>query len=308
MLGPRHSVAAVATVADGSIAVAAIGAPLGAGFEIGSLSKGITGLLYADARDRGDVRPETTLGELLPLGSSSASGVTLQSLSTHSSGLPRLPRSAQPIQRTLRLWRDGTNPYGESLDELLRQVRTVQRASPAKPKYSNLGFELLGHAVARATRVSYQALLRERLTVPLGLESVYAPYEPDELRPSAVPGRNRRGRVVEPWTGEALAPAGGIRASIGDMGLLAHALLEGSAPGSAALDPAAQYSRGVQIGAGWITMVLRGRHIAWHNGGTGGFRSWMGIDRHAGTAVVVLSASAVSVDRHGFTLMQQLND
>lgn len=307
MLGRRHAVAAVATVREGRIAVAAVGAPVEADFEIGSVSKGITGMLYADALERSEVSRATTLGELLPLGQCAAARVTLQSLSTHSSGLPRLPRSAQPLRRTLRLWRHGTNPYGETLAELMEQVRDVRIASRAKPQYSNLGFELLGHAVASAAGMPYRELLRERITEPLTLESMYAPSSPSELRSTAVQGRSRRGRVVEPWTGEAIAPAGGIRSSIGDMGMLADALLQGVAPGVAALEPVADFWRSVRVGAGWITLGLRGHVITWHNGGTGGFRSWMGLDRQAGTAVVVLSATAVSVDRHGFRLLQEMN-
>jgi CubicO group peptidase (beta-lactamase class C family) len=69
-------------------------ARLDADFEIGSISKGVTGLLYAVTLERGEIGPSTTLGELLPLGDVPAAGVTLASVSTHHSGLPRLPASA----------------------------------------------------------------------------------------------------------------------------------------------------------------------------------------------------------------------
>ena len=54
----------------------AAGASLAADFEIGSVSKGITGLLYADALSRGELGPDTTLGERLPLGDCPAAGLT----------------------------------------------------------------------------------------------------------------------------------------------------------------------------------------------------------------------------------------
>ncbi|MBT2554602.1 serine hydrolase [Arthrobacter sp. ISL-5] len=176
-----------------------------------------------------------------------------------------------------------------------------------RPRYSNLGFELLGHAIASGAGMSFRDLLRNRLSVPLGLGSVYAPAAPDELGPRAVPGGAAGGRVMEPWTGEALAPAGGIRASITEMARLAQALLDGSAPGLAVLDPVANVAGpAARIGAAWVTLDVKGRAVTWHNGGTGGFRSWFGLDREAGAAVVVLSATAASVDRHGFRLLQQL--
>ncbi len=51
------------------------------------------------------------------------------------------------LKRTYAFWRHGRNPYGEDLAELLLQAQTV-RLKAARPRYSNLGFELLGHAVA----------------------------------------------------------------------------------------------------------------------------------------------------------------
>ena len=222
--------------------MASRGASLAADFEIGSVSKGITGLLYADALSRGELGPDTTLGERLPLAGCPAAGVTLVSLSRHSSGLPRLPRHARTLRRTLALLLQGTNPSGETLAELLDQARTVRlpdRVPAPRPRYSTFGFERLGHAVAAGAGLGFQDLLRERLAVPLGLSSVYAPAATAEVRPTAITGRSRSGRVMQPWTGEAVAPAGGIRASIGDMARLVQALLEGSAPGLAALDPVA---------------------------------------------------------------------
>jgi CubicO group peptidase (beta-lactamase class C family) len=307
-LGPRHPVAAAATVTAAHAPVAIVGAPLEADFELGSISKGITGLLFSDARAREEVRPETTLGELLPLAGSMAAGVTLGSLATHSSGFPSLPPAARALRGSLRLWRRGTNPYGQTLDEVLEQARTV-RLGAARPRYSNLGFQLLGHAVARAAGLTYAELLRDRLTTPLGLSSMYAPSGPAELRAGAIPGRSAGGRPREAWTGEAVAPAGGIRSSIGDMAKLAQALLDGSAPGRAALDPVRNFTGpAVKVGAGWFTVEVQGRVITWHNGGTGGFRAWMGLDRTAGTAVVVLSATAISVDRHGMAMLRELGE
>jgi CubicO group peptidase (beta-lactamase class C family) len=302
LLGRRHPVAAAAVVTPAGTIAASIGAELTADFEIGSISKGVTGLLYAEALTRGEVEASTTLGDLLPLGPAPASGVSLGALSSHRSGLPRLPRSVAPLRRTIALWRTGANPYGETLSELVDQARDVQLGRPA-PRYSNLGFELLGHALAAAAGTTYTELVRRRVAEPLGLSSLYAPASAEELRPTAVAGRSRSGKPREPWTGEALAPAGGLRATITDMARLTGALLDGTAPGITALDPVAPFVRVVRIGAAWITIERAGREVTWHNGGTGGFRSWLGLDRQAGTGVVLLTATSASVDRHGFTLL-----
>lgn len=303
---------AAAAVSPGQSSVASLGAALDADYEIGSVSKGITGLLYAAARDRSEVGLDTTLGDVLPLGDCPVARATLAALSRHSAGLPGLPRSASPLRRTAAFLLQGTNPYGETLEELLAQARTVRLSAPPagrafSPRYSNFGFELLGHAVAAAAGMSYRELVLERLARPLGLDSIYMPASAEELGQRALIGRSRSGRLRQPWTGEALAPAGGIRASIGDMGRLAQALLDGSAPGMAALDPVANFAGpAARIGAAWLTLRVKGRDITWRNGATGGFRTWAGLDREAGTGVVILSARAVAVDRHGFRLLQQV--
>ncbi|WP_052850721.1 serine hydrolase domain-containing protein [Streptomyces avicenniae] len=303
--GSRHPVAAAAVVSSGNLTTAYRGTGPDGDFEIGSLSKGLTGLLYAEARTRGEIGDGTTLGDLLPLRDAPAARVTLESLSTHRSGLPGLPRSAHPTRRTLALWRHGTNPYGEDLDQLLDQARGVPLGKP-RPRYSNLGFELLGHALAAAADTPYAALLRRRVTDPLGCDDFYVPATADQLRPGALTGRSRRGRPREPWTGEAVGPAGGVRATLTGMARLTAALLDGSAPGVAALEPVAPFGSGARIGAAWITVRMKDRDVTWHNGGTGGFRSWLGLDRAAGTGVVLLSASAAPLDRYGFALLAEV--
>jgi CubicO group peptidase (beta-lactamase class C family) len=304
LLGPRHPVAAAAVVSPCGMTVAARGAGLDADFEIGSIAKGVTGLLYADALARGEIGPDETLGELLPLGNVPAAQVTLQSLSMHRSGLPGLPKSARPWRRTIALWRHGINPYGEDLEQLLDQARDVPLGKP-RPRYSNFGFELLGHALAHAAATTYTQLLHRRITTPLALDCFYSPETADQLRSGALTGTSRRGRPRQPWTGEGIGPAGGIRACITSMARFTAAVLDGSAPGIAALDPIAPLGRGAHIGAAWITIQVKGRPITWHNGGTGGFRSWLGLDRGTGTGVVILSATAAPVDRHGFALLAE---
>jgi CubicO group peptidase (beta-lactamase class C family) len=299
----RHGApVAAALVSPKGSTVAHRGAGPHSNFEIGSISKAVTGLLYSDALTRGEITTETKLGELLALGDCPAASVTLASLSTHQSGLPRLPSSMNVTRRTIELWRHGTNPYGESLKELLVQTRGTRVGAP-RAHYSNLGYELLGHALASAAGTTYAAMLHDRIVEPLGLRDTYAPASADEIRADAVVGTSKTKRPRPPWTGEALGPAGGIRSSISDMARLTAALLDGSAPGLDALAPTSRYGPRVRIGAAWITIEMQGRPVAWHNGGTGGFRSWIGIDRAAGTGAVVLSASTTSVDRAGFTLL-----
>lgn len=299
-LGPRHAVAATAVVTTDGARIAVRGASADADFEIGSISKAITGMLYRSAVERDLVAPTTMLGDLLPLAEHGAvARVTLEALATHRSGLPRLAPAMQPLRRTWRLWTRGENPYGDTLAELLEQVHGVH-VGPPKPRYSNLGFQLLGHAIAAAEGAPY----RDLVAASFG-PGLTAPHSPDELGPSALRGVSARGAARDPWVGEAVAPAGGLRASITTMAALLGGILDGTAPGLGALDPVADFAPGVRIGAGWITLSRGDHGITWHNGGTGGFRSFIGVDRQAGVGAVALSARSSSVDRAGFAMIAE---
>lgn len=269
-------------------------------FEIGSISKGLTGLLYRNAVEHGIVSPTTVLGELLPLKEHGEVGaVNLESLATHRSGLPGLPPGMNPLRRTLRFWIRGENPYGDSLADLLDQTHAVRVGAP-RPRYSNLGFQLLGHAVARASGSSYAQLLHDVLG-----PGYSTPARSEDLGPTDLTGLDRFGRPMQPWVGEAIAPAGGVRTTIDIMRSFLRSLLDGTSPGISALDPVAEFTPRVGIGAAWITLEHHGHSITWHNGSTGGFSSWIGLDRAAGTGVVVLAAVHRSVDREGFRILEE---
>jgi len=265
-------------------------------FEIGSITKGVTGLLYADALGRGEVAPDTRLGDLLPLGDGAAAGIRLADLATHRSGLPRL-LVTHNVRRSWGYLRRGTNPYAGPVEDLLELARTARLRRPGRPRYSNAGFQLFGLALAGAAGLSYRDLVRTRIADPLGLDPFYVPESGADLAPTALPGHNR-GRVVEPWAGAAVAAAGGVRASVAAMVRFARALLDGTAAGVAALDPVAEFAGpAVRIGAGWITVDRRGKGIlTWHNGGTGGFRTYLGLLREEGRAVVALGSTTHAVD------------
>ena len=190
--------------------------------EIGSVSKGLTGMLLADSRDRGETRDDTRLGDLLPLTGAPASDITLGELATHTSGLPRLADGTRVLRATVELWRHGTNPYGEGLDDLLAATGRT-RLRRRRPRYSNLGFMLLGHALAAAAGTTYAALLRDRVTAPLGMAGHDRARHRGRSGTAAAQGCSRRGRPVEPWTGEARRTGGrhpldGARTSDGSCG------------------------------------------------------------------------------------------
>jgi len=83
----------------------------------------------------------------------------------------------------------------------------------------------------------------------------------------------------------------------------------GDAPGIDALRPRADFAPD-RIGWAWLSRPdpVTGRTVVWHNGGTGGFTSFLGVDRQAGVAVVVLSAVGAPDETTpaGFALLRRL--
>ena len=309
LLGRKHTTYVVALVTPAGEEVDAVGAGeagVHGDVELGSVSKGVTGLLWRDAVARGEVADDAVLGDHLDVPTALA-GIRLTALATHSSGLPRLAGGADVMTRTWELWRSGRNPYREDLAGLMAQLEGITPGR-TRPSYSNLGFQLLGHAVASAAATSYADLVATRIAAPLGLVDTYVPTSVGELRPGAVAPRNRFGREVEPWANVAIAPAGGVRSSAADLAVLLRAMLDRTVAGAEALEPVAPFAGKMRIGAGWLTGPLLRRTVTWHNGGTGGFRSFVGIDRDHGVGVALVSASTRSVDGAAARLLAEAGD
>jgi CubicO group peptidase (beta-lactamase class C family) len=125
-------------------------------------------------------------------------------------------------------------------------------------------------------------------------------------------GHNPRFVPVPHWDLGAFAPAGGLRSTPMDMSRLATALKMPADTGvTAALILAGTGYRAIgsgadSVGLGWHIMHRDDARIVWHNGGTGGFRTWVGADRGVDRGAVVL-ANAVQpwVDALGVAVVLQ---
>ena len=290
--GPGHRLA-VAVIGDNSMTFAGRGANEHSRFEIGSISKAMTGLLLADSVRRGEVKLDQELGSLLPLGDTKAAGVPLEDLATHHSGLPNTSTKPLVAARSFVAGLNAGNPYPYDVDDLVAQARDAGTGGRGQPAYSNLGGALLGQALARKAGKSYPDLLRERLLEPLQMqETVVATTEAQ----AAPEGYSSGGRKEAPWIQDGYGPAGGVVSSSGDLALLLQSRLRGI--GVEALAPRRDFEDGDKIGLFWITSPLPGTDHAmvWHNGGTGGYRSFVGLDLERKRAVVVLSDVAADMD------------
>lgn len=280
---------------------AGFGADSDSVFEAGSISKAVTGMLFAESIERGEVTPGTTLDDVFGDRAGASADVTLEQLATHSSGLPRLVRGdlGQTVESTVRgLAR--LDPYVLDTEELIAAAAGTTPDPTQPPTYSNFGFGLLGAALVEVTGTSYPKLVDERIVQPLDLQDTYVPADTAAIRDGDVRGRGTNGLPAGAWTLKAQAPAGAVRSSVRDLAVLAQAVQNGTAPGADAAHARTDYRQGSRIGWGWITDEHLGGDpdsgpVTWHNGGTGGFRSIVGFTPE-GAVIAVLANTEKPVD------------
>ncbi len=263
-------------------------------FEIGSVTKVFTSLLLMDMARRGEVALTDPVAKFLPAGVKTPERnnrkITLADLSTQSSGLPQLIPNLTP--------KDPDNPFADySVQELYDLLSTYQltRDIGSRYEYSNLGVGLLGHALTLRAGMSYEALVRSRICDLLGLADTRATLTPQMQARLAV-GHNATLAQTPNWDLPAvLAGAGALRSTANDMltflaanlGYVKTPLAQAMADQMSIRKPAD--SPDMQIAYGWHVQTKDGNSILWHNGGTGGYRSYLGYDPKAGAGVVVLT-------------------
>ncbi|MGC8462163.1 MAG: serine hydrolase domain-containing protein [Acidimicrobiales bacterium] len=263
-------------------------------FEIGSVTKGLTGMLLADAVERGETGLDTTVAALLPETTGYPVGsVMLRELATHTSGLPRLPRSPVTVARMLAAGYFGVDPYrGSTVSGVVAAACRQRLLGRGSYRYSNLGAAVLGHGLARAAGCGYADLLDARVFAPLGMTGSGSDL------PGVRRGWTALGRRSWPWHAGGYGPAGtGVVCTPNDIALLATGLLEGSAPGRVAIRPIAQARPGPpgrSTGLFWVIdhHADSGRTMVWHNGQTGGYSAFLALYPQARRAVAVLADTA----------------
>ena len=261
-------------------------------FEIGSITKVFTAQILADAVASGAVKLDEPVSKLLPssvkVPERGGRAITLLDLTTHSSGLPRLPGNLTST--------DLSNPYAAYTVAQLYEFLSghlLRRDPGAEFEYSNLGVGLLGHALALRSATDYEALVRTKVLGPLGMKSTAITLTP-ELKARMTQGHNAKLEPVPNWDLPTLAGAGALRSSANDMlnFVAAHAGLAGPEPDpvlASMLATRRPAGGGAEIGLGWMITKRGPAEIVAHGGGTGGFQSFAGFDSKARVGVVVLS-------------------
>lgn len=279
-------------------------------FEIGSATKVFTALLLTDAVARGEVALTDPVAKFLPaevkVPERGGKKITLQDLSMHVSALPRLPSNLAP--------KDSSNPYADySVQQLYAFLSgyALTRDIGSEYEYSNLAVGLLGHVLARRAGMDYETLVKKRITGPLAMKSTTITLS-DAMKARLAIGHDQELARAVNWDIPTLAGAGALRSSANDLlDFLAAYLGMKKTPLAPAMAATLQPrkptgSSNMQIALGWHVLTTPGGgEIIWHNGGTGGYRSFLGFDPKARVAVVVLSntSTAAGVDDIGGHLL-----
>jgi CubicO group peptidase (beta-lactamase class C family) len=266
-------------------------------FEIGSITKTFTGLTLAQMVEQERVKLDEPVRKLLPPGTVATPAraeITLLDLVTQHSGLPRLPDNMMPADRH--------NPYADyralSLYQFLGK-HGVGKPADAGFLYSNLGFGLLGQALADRAHTTYPQLIAEEVTVPMHLEDTVVSLSAQQ-QARFVAGYTADGQPARGWDFDAMAGAGALHSTAADMLTYLEAQLHpGSFPPSAggtartlgaalalSHELRAEADPGNRIAFAWLYQEKRREY--WHGGGTGGYSSYAFFNPQGNYAGVVL--------------------
>mgnify|MGYP001815428281 FL=1 len=267
-------------------------------YEIGSITKSFTHLLLAELVEMDRVGYDTTIGDLLgadfELRNAAVGDITLLQLATHRSGLPRMPGDFAPT--------NPLDPYqGYDSEALLRSLATTRDKQPLGTyySYSNFGVGILGYLLGQVHGGGYAEALTELVLDPLGMS--HTSFERAENSVTAFSG----GQAVSDWTIDGMAGAGALRSTTGDLMKFVRVQL-GEAENPFAHDLADDRevigeAGGFDITRVWHVGNTPDGKIFWHNGGTGGFHSFVGFKPASNEAVAIIASGDTDPTASGLT-------
>ena len=278
-------------------------------FEVGSVTKLFTALLLAESERLGKVSRNDSAAKYLLAPDDPAQAVlakiTLLSLTTHTSGLPRMPSNFGTTSKI------SSDPY--SAYDRAALVAGLRADGPgavvgSTVAYSNFGVSVLGEALAAAWAKSYAEILGEQVLVPLGMKATTLGIAGSPAPANLAPG-HAGGKLVPNWTFLACAPCGAIRSSARDMAIFLSACLGGhGAPLHAAFEATFQPQYAVpdiggQIGLGWFITGDKDEPVYWHNGATAGSHAFIAFSPRTGKGLVLLANGQKPSEELGYSLL-----
>lgn len=272
-------------------------------FEIGSITKVFTSEALKIGVSRGDFKLEDDIRQYLSpkVQLPSYINISLLNLSTHTSGLPRLPQSL------LDKMKDSLNPYKDLVQQdIYDYLKSCNENKPVgQYGYSNLGVGLLGHILELKYQKKYDDIIQDEICSKLKMRYTFN-HIPDSLLSKVAQGYNEFNQPNPLWDFPVFQGTGCLKSNVVDMikFLKAH-LNESETAISPTLIECFKPQMNGDTGLGWHLYEddLKGIHgVPWHNGGTGGFRSFIAMDKNLQTGIILLSNSSVDITKVGMQL------
>jgi CubicO group peptidase (beta-lactamase class C family) len=275
-------------------------------FEIGSITKVFTALLLADMVTRGEVALDDPVAKYLPdsvkMPSRGGKQISLLDLATYTSGLPHDP-SGISFQNE--------NPFAAYTVEQLYSFLS-NYVLPFDPgtryQYSNVGFGLLGHALALKANMTYEDLVISRVCTPLELADTCITLNAS-MRDRLAQGHLANLKPTPNWDLPALAGAGALRSTANDLVkfMRATCLTESGAPLRPAIDLLLQTRRpadspSLEAALGFFVRSGNNDKVVWKDGLTGGYTSFAGFSTKLRSGAIVLSNAGTLIDDLGLHL------
>ena len=262
-------------------------------FNLGSVGKVFATTLLAQAVKQGELGLDDPVAKYVTelQRGGDIRRITLGQLASHSSGLPRVPQQYETWHKGRYTWPDFVR--------FLNSWKAGPNHEPGQQYlYSNAAMVLLRVAVERRFNTRFSALMHERLTGPLGMNSTALPL-PRELLGSAVQGYGPNGRPVGrpgmeggtfEWPG-----SGQIYSSSRDMAIFLTVNL-GELPGHEPIQNAMAFAhQGVftvsprlTIGLAWQIVSTGNFTIIDKNGGLNNTSTYIGFAPQRKLGVVIL--------------------
>jgi len=295
-------------------------------FELGSVSKVFVAALLARLVEEGQLHYNDTVRSILPTNvvvSADVGQVTLYELITHTSGLPREPFTLTQLSSFINYLVTGHNLYAYLNKPYLYAYLRHCHLKPKEQRkffYSNLGIGLLGHLIEEKTGRRITDLIFEKVCTPLDMrDSVFAPDNAQQERLTVGHTGNQAcwkpaNSPLAPWDmGEIMRPSVGMYSTANDLLIFAKAnlgMLHDPLEPLLASTQQAQFEtpRGAEA-LGWIINRFNDGRVTltFKDGMVSGYCSYIGLNRDARVAVVVLNNKFNWDDRVGHNLLLRLS-
>ena len=277
-------------------------------FELGSISKTITSHIFLKMAEKGILKIDQSINELLPedFRNPRLKDYTVRDIFTLNSPLPNVFQGMGFYES------DATNPY-ELLTkaDLLHLYKSYFPEHTGKnPSYGDIDFALLEVVMENVSGLEYDQLLNQYINEPLGTGFFTTSYEKkDDV---VVKGINRSGVEGEAYQFKSFAGSAGVKGNMNDLEKLVRHWMNTE---SLRLDknmfkllPATWTTKLRAKDGFYLLDVGHSQYPLVTNGLTNIHHSFIGFLPKTKTAVICLSASGTSTQDLSLLVLRMIND